>query len=365
MLELHIDNKDVSSGSVKIGWCVSKETLTKLAEKGIKDPQLILLLSPAGDAYDGKKEVRKVVPLKDLFTYLEFRFSGPHNIWGFIGTEHSHKEAKNRWLDWGYTEFSRRLLSQDGSEATGFYADPNPDSSYKFLVEKTSTPLLIDIPSEAFAKEPHPFVKEWVNHFFLLEPENQCEFRRRFLFSLTVQPVLFLLDFLPKTLFTLLALLTGQRNFNLGFLFNPFVHFFDDSGLFEKGTIFIGKGENTFLNWARLPFMPMIWLPLLIGGHMLAAHGKLLGALALLCFGVAGVALVIATGVLVAILLSEYEKRREKQQPWYLKQAEMDLIVCSAGMSKPYSLGDLPPSRRTIRMHYAVLKNAVCKPFAR
>jgi hypothetical protein len=361
MLELHIDNKDVSSGSVKVGWCVSQETLIKLAKQGIKDPQLILVLSPAGDAYEGKKEIRKVVPLKDLFTYLEFRFSGPHNIWGFIGCDLSHKEARSNWLEYAYDGFRRRLLNQDGSEATGHYAELRFD----YIVEKTVSPLVIDIPSEAFAQEPHPFVKEWVNHLFMRESENQCEFRRRFLFSITVQPILFLLDLIPKTFITLFALLTGQRNFNLRYLFNPFQHFFNGGELLEQGTIFIGKGENTLSNWARLPLMPMIWLPLVIIGRALAAHGKLLSVLAWLGFGVAGVALIIAGVSLIALLSVQYEKRQEKEQPWYLKQEEMDLIVCSAGMNKPYSLGDLPPNRRTIRMRYSVLKNAVCKPFAR
>jgi hypothetical protein len=367
VLELHIDNKDVSSGSVKVGWCVSKDTLTKLFNEGIKDPQLILVLAPTGDAYRGDKEVRKVIPLKDLFTYLEFRFSGTHTLWGFIGTDLSHKTAKGSWLSMGYERFSRVLLSQDGSEATGHWADIHPEPRYNFIVEKTTTPLTIDIPSEAFAKEPSPFVSNWVNHLFMRAPENQCDFRRRFLLSIAVQPILFLLDLFPKILITLFSLLTGQRSFNLQYLFDPFSHFFGnkDNEPFGSGTIFIGKGESTFWNWARLPLMPMIWLPLVIIGKLLVAHGKLMGLLAILGLGIAAIVGVLSFIILICLINYHYEKWQEKRQPWYLQQDEMDLIVCSAGMNKPYSLGDLPSNKRTIKMRYSVLKNAVCKPFAR
>ena len=73
MLELQITDNDVSTGSVQISWCVDAEVLKELADKKVKEPQLVIVVAPEGDNYDLRKEMRKVVPLKDLMTYMEFR----------------------------------------------------------------------------------------------------------------------------------------------------------------------------------------------------------------------------------------------------------------------------------------------------
>src|SRR6185295_9161179 len=199
MIEIFISDTDATSGSVPITWCVSPETLKLLAEQEVRDPQIVICVAPAGEKYAREKEVRKVVALKDLMTYIEFRSSGKNNIWAVVSFR-DPKSAKNLYLSKKDGAYDSSMLSYDGTDYSGWLK--KTDSQYRdeeaiaqAELEKThmlSTPVTVNVPVECFAKEPSAWEKTWVNHFFRAKSVDQCDFRRRRLFAYLVQPLVLL-----------------------------------------------------------------------------------------------------------------------------------------------------------------------------
>lgn len=116
MFSLKISDLDVSGGTVPVSWCLDMETINRLQTYGAIDPQVVIVVAPEGDKYSIKKEYRKVVPLKDLMAYIEFRSVGPNRIWAFIDSLRDHKMAKNRWLYKEGGEYGSSILTYDGND---------------------------------------------------------------------------------------------------------------------------------------------------------------------------------------------------------------------------------------------------------
>ncbi len=174
MLELKVADSDVTGGNIAVSWCVDHELIKQLADSGIADPQLVICVAPASlKGYSQYKEVRKVVSLNDLMTYIDFRVPGENNIWAFISTD-SKRDTKNFFLKRSNSLFETDVLSYDGQELF---------RGKDFL---KAAPLSVMVPNEVFAKEPAQWEKDWVNHLFRSKPIDQCHFRRRRLFAYTV-----------------------------------------------------------------------------------------------------------------------------------------------------------------------------------
>lgn len=355
MFELHVADKNVSTGSVAVGWCVSKETLDALHAAGNKTPHVVLVLAPAGDAYDPSKEIRKIVPLKDLVAYMDFNRSGEMKIWGFIAKEPHSKWVKDRWLSRSSDSYSYSVLLNSGSEY---------QLAYREAAMELADPISVIIPEQAFAAPPPEWEKNWVNHFFSTKPQDQCHFRRRRMFAYTLQPLLLLGDLIVKMFITLFALLWGARDFSLSYLAQPYTHFYHlcgvDSLMFQKGTVFVGKGKSTFWNLARLPFMPLIAAPLFFIIRAIIISGSVLKALMI----IGSVLLLIALLAGVIIIYDRWQRAEEAKEAWYLNDNEINLIVCS-GQQKPFTLKQLPRNHRTFRLRFRALKSQVCRPFAK
>lgn len=355
MFELHVSDKNVSTGSVAIGWCVSKETLDTLHAAGNKTPHVVLILAPVGDAYEPSKEIRKIVPLKDLVAYLDFNRSGEMKIWGFIAEDPSAKYVKDRWLDRSANQYSYSILLNSGED----YA-----LAYKDAAIEYADSISVIIPEQAFAAPPAEWEKNWVNHFFSKKPEDQCSFRRRRMFAYTVQPVLLFLDLIVKMFITLFALLWGTCDLTLAPLVQPYTHFYNlcgDEGLmFQKGTVFLGKSENVLWNFARLPFMPLVAVPLFFIIRAIIISGSLFKALMI----VGSVLLLVGLVAGAVVLYEEWQRAEEAKEAWYLNDNEINLIVCS-GQQKPFTLKQLPRNHRTFRLRFRALKSQVCRPFAK
>jgi hypothetical protein len=361
MFELHVANSDVSSGSIAVSWCISKETIAALTEAGNKNPHVILVISPDGEEYTPEKEIRKIVPLKDMMAYLEFNRSGKMNIWGFIEKQSDVRILRARWLSRGYHGYDYQALSINGDGYRFAFGDNE--------VIDNSVPVSVSIPTAAFAPEPSPAEKKWVNHLFNTKPIDQCSFRRRRIFSYTVQPFVFFGDFLLKFFITLFAVLWGARDLDLSYLFQPYTHFFslcgDDGLMFQKGTVFIGKqasgengtweGKDFFWNLIRLPFMPLIAIPI----SLIIVHG---GAF-LLSMSVLFILLTIGLGIGSYELINRLRATSSLKEAWYLDQEEQNLIICSGQPITSFS--DLPKQKKTLRLRYLAAKSKVCRPFAK
>lgn len=365
MLELHITDNDVTGGNVAISWCTDKEMLSELANEQIKDPQLVIIVAPDGDKYSSSKEYRKVVPLSDLMTYIEFRVPGKNKVWAFV-SQLSAKAAKNEYLKRKSGDFETDILSHDGEKYSTRYQ------------EFTAEPLDLYVPDACFAPEPAAWEKVWVNHFFSSEAVDQCHFRKRRIFAYTLQLVLMLGTILARIPLYLIALLIGSRNLSHKYLFHPLDYSLSHTvDVMKGGSYFIRpdndmptktvKQELKYLaarGWT-LPFMPLISIPIAL--VLLAGKPFILA--------IVGIVLVALIAILVAIWFfaeGEAKKLYNRIDAWlddrfagkefaYLDAEEMDLLVCSG---KPKNYKSLPAKKKTFSLRFSNLKAKVCRPFS-
>lgn len=353
MLELHVSDPNATSGTIAIAWCVGKDTLKRLAKKGNKDPQVVIIVAPTGDNYILQKEYRKIVPLKDLMTYVELHSAGPTKIWGFI-TSRNKEGAADRFLTKYYNEFNMPLLNHNGT-----------DYSFRLKLRvkpcNLAEPILINVPKECFAPEPAEWEKIWVNHLLGNEKVlDQCAFRRRRLFAYTIQPCIIGISIISRFILFLTALLIGSRNISLKPTIHPLDESWDDATkVCNGGTYFVGRGKNQILNWMRLPFMPVILLTALLIWKVGVMTPVILTFLIMLVtVGLSG------GGVLLYFYIGDYkEKKLQKDPAWYLNEEEANLVLCN-GQTKPMALGELPRKNRTFRLKFDYIKSKVCRPFS-
>lgn len=391
--ELHVADNDVSGGSITVSWCLDREALDYLKKLDIKNPVVVLCVAPAEDnAYDLKKEIRKVVPLKDLIAYVEFQRAGKNNIWGFVCEE--MKGAKNKWLAIDGGKFCSDILRHSGDNyredryALSSYA-PYYGSDKKYLYGNIgdarynineslsnyeelkskflcSEPVSVDVPKECFAPEPSDFEKAWVNHFFDTKAIDQCNFRRRRIFAYSLQPFIMVINIALRIICLFIAALLGSRTCSFKPILHPLSTSYTDAVVMfvmEKGTIFIKKPtkQDTYgcpihqwSDFIALPFMPLVIL--------------LFCSILFLLLKIAKLVLIVTLAVgfiFVSVFLGLYiykliELRLEKLIPWYAD--EPDVIVC--GELKPRKLSNLPAKYKTVRLYYSDIKSRVCRPFS-
>ena len=368
MFEIKVANNDVTGGSISVGWCVDAETLKTLSDHKIKNPYVVIVVAPEGDNYYYTKEYRKVVPLKDLLTYVEFRCAGKNKIWAFIPLREG-KAAKSKYLARSGNGFSDEILDNDGSGWS--YNFGYHDANRNFICHPTlsSEPISVEVPVNCFAPEPSDLEKSWVNWLFPTKCLDQCEFRRRRLFAYTVQPFIMLFNMMVRTLLTLVALLVGMRGFNVQWMLHPLRDPFSDViELFSGGTVFVSNNSEVSV-WKRyvlVPLMPPILAAL--GGLGYLFHRlhlwkvPFIAACVLLTLG-----LVVVLGLYAWGKFTNYMDRRAEEAAnaplWYLEEEEMNMLVCN-GEPRPLTVDALPAKKRTIRLRFQDLKSRVCRPFS-
>lgn len=381
MLELHISNTEVTDGNAVITWCVSKEVIAKLAAAEILDPQLILCIAPEGGAYNGKREYRTVVSLKELMTYVNFRVPGKNKIWGFISSK-SKREAKNKFLTKIDGEYQTSILNHYGDDYAFWIKD---DETYNANFLGVTQPLSVDVPKECFAPEPSELKKTWVNYFHRDRPVDQCEFRRRSIFAYTLQPVIMVLNLFIRLLPLILATLIGSRGWSLKYILHPLTYDLNlATDVLKGGSIFIKHLPEDEYDcditlsylirsfWA-LPFMPlvMIFFALIWLFNAFWLLGAIIGGIictVVLIFVIA----FIQSGKAGNTLLYLYEKiskltninnSEKSEKVWYTDEDEINLLVCN-GEKKMKKLSDLPRQHRTLKLRFLDLKSRVCRPFS-
>lgn len=393
MLELQITDNDVSSGSAQVSWCVDAETLKELADRRIKEPQLVIVVAPAGDAYRPSKEVRKVVPLKDLMTYMEFRTAGQNKVCGVVSYL-TKKEACKKYLTKEDGTFSTSILDYDGEGyASWLRAQEDADAQQSKQYKSLSISISVDVPKEIFAPEPAAWEKTWVNHFFRNKVVDQCEFRRRRLFAYLVQPLIILFLMLGTSVVLLAGLLTGARSWSPKYLLHPLTYLPQDAGeIWNGGTVFIrhlkedddgtiSRGSPItpwyfFRSFWSLFFMPALVIPAIL----LACFGKLqqlatlggvvgliflafLAVLTIMCYGARMFFWAPQVPKFFVWLIDKLIGQPNDKPMWYLKPEELDLIVCSE-KRQHLTYKQIPARRKTVRLRFQNLKSKVCRPFS-
>lgn len=389
MFQLQIADLDATSGSIPVSWCLDEETINMMAKEKVANPQVVICVAPSNtedkhSRYHSSKEYRKVVPLKDLMTFIEFRSAGPCKIWGFISFKKKKGEAQSTYLAKRDGDFASNILNYDGDEYAHWLLETETreaQESKKYA--SLSEPLTVEVPSGVFAAEPKDWEKAWVNHLFKDKVIDQCEFRRRRMFAYGMQPFIMLGNLFVRFLMLLLGCLLLLKNVSLKYLLHPLTYTLGEGWeMFEKGSLVVfhqPEDEESSLKFPKpsyfirscwlMPLMPLFWLPvalLLFKGWMTAAMIVALSFIGL------------AFCVMLVAVLTNYFKHAGKpfvwayefltredpnQKLWYMDQNEIGFITCAKD-KKALTFKDLPAHHKTFRLRFQNLKSQVCKPFS-
>jgi len=358
--EIHVADKNISSGAITISWCFSRETLDCL--KDAPDPCVVIVTSPPPNSdgdYDNRKEKRKVVRIKDLFAYVDFSSFGTNRIYAFI--QDNYKVAKSDWLTEYNKTYNLCVYNYTGSNSL--------QTSY------ISDLLTVNVPQELFGKPPSQWEQDWV---YWLDPRNkavdQCDFRSKRLFAYTMQLPIFIVALIVRFVIVFWAILWLNRGFRD--LFRCLIHplktsqssmtdFYWKTSLFtyEKSVL---SNTQTDDNGDEVQFYEKIkqyrynWFTpgglLVLSGIFLAVKFIIIlnWHLLAIILGVSAMSGLIIFGGHCIINLF-YADRIVP-----ITQSDIDLLVCSENKIK--SIKDV--KNKSIRLQYDDLKNKVCKPYS-
>lgn len=384
MFQLQLGDTDVTNGTIAVTWCLDQDTLNDLVANNITDPQVVICVAPV-EKYHITKEYRKIVSLKDLMTFIEFRAAGVNKIWGFISYK-KKKESRDTYLSKKDGEFHTNILNYDGDKyASWLRANETAEANEKEEFKDLSSPISVTVPKGVFAKEPAYWEKIWVNHLFRDKVIDQCDFRRRRFFAYGVQPIILLAILLVKLVIITIAASILCRAFSLKYLYHPLTYSLKDTlDVFERGSLLVfevplrlgDKIDGEFPRplylirkfWLAL-LLPLFWLPIAL---MIYNHAYAVATImSFILLGTAIFVLIMSfmanhariLGVPFSWTWNKLNDSLESKEIWYLDQDQIDLITCSEN-KKTLTYKNMPAHRKTFKLKMQNIKSKVCKPFS-
>lgn len=405
-LKLIPPTESTGDSVIKVAYCLSEETLRRIAGQGLPNPYLLVIVAKKtavettdhNDHTHSYEEVqRQLVPLKQGLFYLQFQSSGEFLVQATIV---AHKPNKYSQLHSTFVIDGRYYIFLDRLSGELIVShDINYDKSYAVFGEDSFN---CEVTAEFFAKEPPNWVKTWVNLFYDKNPIDQCQFRKRIPFAFTAQPIILML-WLPLTLLLRLLLaftatLLGYRGINYTAIWQIrekyFFEVWDDVRSW-KNTIFLSKEyQGEYHYKARLwsiPFFPVfpILFVLLSGfysyqnengrydlGYALTWESCLFGLQLyigfLFCiFGlILIVILIMALASIVSVPARAVIKKLKSSEPApsskdlaELEAKSLSYLTCEKRMATDASVSALPSERRTIKLRFLEIKSKVCRPY--
>lgn len=177
-----IDNADVP-----VRWCVTPELVSQIEQKGYVDPHVVIATVQVYDQpHRNLAEIspdmdRQVVPIADLMTYVRFTKPGTCRVFGWIvdgsrGRKYLHQYFKDK----SHGEYTVNLLDQyDGDFRINH-------KHFNFNVVALSKKDIL-IPDDVFGAEPPGWIKWLANLWVEERTQDECHFRRRVIFGLTIK----------------------------------------------------------------------------------------------------------------------------------------------------------------------------------
>lgn len=354
MLKLQVANPDITNGTMQVSWCLDKELIAKLIERGSKDPYIVVVVYPKekDGVHFEQKEHREIFPLKDFIGYVPFKFSGENRVVSFIVDNEDDARA-----------YARRHYDNTYS---GTVVESDCEIREVLKVRHSADFFDVFVPHEAFAKPPPEWEVPWVTWMLTDKYNDQCSYRRKRLFAYTIQPFAFLFSLLLSFILFCFSFLLGLEDMRgkLQHLIHPLTKSCGEfmSEMVDAKSIFFSEktGYSRFL-------------------YLLSPLSILLGCFAawvsvkafVVTFGIAFNLIIIfivldnwnkIKNLFNGVKNNEEEKENKKPEFWYLEPKNMDLLVCSEN-TKPLTVKELPKENRTIKLKYLDLKSKVCKPF--
>lgn len=335
MLEIHLPSVDASNGNIPLSWCLDKVLLDKLESKNIKDPAIVICITPE-DASDRRREYRKVVRVKDLMCYVELLFAGKNKLHAFVPMT-EYNEAEELYQSMSGRSWKTNILNYYRTELIDIDEDTHAESA------------LFDVPDEIFSKEPPGWEKKWVNWLHSSGPIDQCSYRRRRIFAYTIQPALFIINYFIKFIATIIAFLYGSKTLSTLPLRRPLTFgIVDTVDLIFGDSYFVGEGPISAKKLRLIPFMPLVLIPTVA------------------CFFSKPFMVIVIAFYFVTAIIAYFEWKSQKLKsspPWYTNEDEKSLVICTGDM-RTKTINDIPDSHKTLRVRYEAVKAKVCRPYS-
>lgn len=174
MLKIMVEKPEVQDVIVPLRWCVDRETLDELRDRGVQDPYLLLVI-----VQRYHRPEHKLVPFNQMVEYVELQGPGENRIFATIV-----------WNEKGRGDLWKRYLQRnDGRYNTDLVDSMSSGMDFHQPVDSIGkAELILEVPRELFAKEPRALEKRWVNFWFENKPKDQCQYRRRRALAYTIQP---------------------------------------------------------------------------------------------------------------------------------------------------------------------------------
>lgn len=370
MIKLMIAEQDraVQNAIVPVRWCVERETLEVLRQKGVKKPY-VLIVVPSEFGEDD----RWLAPLEQLVEYVQFQRSGKNYILATIVwiKEDDLPFNLDRMFLWKKSDkYKKHLVDFDyqSDDSDGGYKKINPE--LRSIGDRLGfTRIEVVVPEQLFAKKAPEWEQRWVNLWYESKPKDQCQYRKRRVLAYTIQPPAILLWMMLKTLFCVILaaflLMFGMRGVSLKPLIHPFRN---DAGdvwrdVKKNGSVFLPELFGlTF--YPAFTAAPIIVVPVFMLAWLIS-HSWLIGLFAVLIVFFAA-CILGATGLLVAIILESLLMNKASKAEKTVKYSQLygkedDLLMCN-GQIAP-NINALPKDKKTIHLRYMNFKARWCKPF--
>lgn len=367
MIKLMIAEQDraVQNAIVPVRWCVERETLEALRQKGVKKPY-VLIVVPSEFGEDD----RWLAPLEQLVEYVQFQQSGKNYILATIVWVEKDGRPFNldeRFLWKKSDKYEKYLVNFDHqSDDHGGYEKINPE--LRSIVNSLGFARIeVVVPEQLFAKKAPEWEQRWVNLWYEAKPKDQCQYRKRRVLAYTIQPPAILLWMMLRTLFCVIMaaflLMCGMRGVRLKPIIHPFRNYAEDvwRDVKKNGSVFLPELFGLTL-YPAFTAAPIIVVPVFMLARLIS-HSWLIGLFAVLivffaaCILIVGLHLILILGSLINKAMKT-EKTVEYSQ---LYGKEDDLLMCN-GQIAP-DIKALPKEKKTIHLHYMNFKARWCKPF--
>jgi len=156
-LVLGEEDGQVHNADIPVRWCISNKALDDLKDRGVLNPVILIA------AFKGNNELsRQVLPISKVKTFLRFTKAGECQIQIWIVDGDEIKKGK--------------LL---GISLTNYYDEVKEDFYGDYVYGHYTEE--VEIPEEAFGKEPPPLLKWYNNWGFPKKESDTCKFWQRLL----------------------------------------------------------------------------------------------------------------------------------------------------------------------------------------
>ena len=405
MIKLFLESTGAgAAGSTKLRWCVSEDVAEKTRGREV---YLLIAVAAEGRSLNRQRALRQAVPLNAGLTYINFMYAGINRVFAklYYGTKKdaeyalnsvwgveffSLNDGKTDWVETSVSCESRRALLElrltELPQVEEGQQDPHAAEREQVThdlrrctdrletikteedVRGISDP--IHVPTDCFAKEWPTWLNDWVNWVdWSGRPLDECNRRRRALFSFTIQPIIVFFNLLFRFVAALFLGLLGTRNVGYDAVVRPVKDSVTDVWESTTGPFWLPVHSNDSpTRLALAPFCPLFFILSMIATRQIfgfglhAMHWWILVALA--SIAAVEIGLLLAVGGIVLLGAYGHIINPFRWIAYFLSGGSP--TVSAEDVARLECTGDCVPDptkdRKTIMLWYKDVKARVCKP---